>query len=261
LKADADHGGSKMKTGSVAMALLFAICLTMLGGCGGDQAESPASPAPSPTPSVETRAELEALLKSMALTLEDLPSGFTLDEEKFETNEEAAKDYPDGEEQGLADYARWRRLLGYEASYSTEVSLATLMTGGTIAIQISTVLHEDSEGASEAIARVEERLSDPEQRARLVEEFEKENPNFEDVELDLMSFAQVGDDTAAYQVAGNLRDVGSGTEVAAVYQLVAMRRGRGLGAVMVAAAQGPSPIEELEAMARKLDQRMKEALE
>lgn len=263
-----------MKTASVAISLLFAACMAVLSACGGSEEELPpiaspaateeatrTSPAASPTLPLETRAEREALLKSMALTLEDLPSGFTLDEENFMTNEEAAKDYPDGEEQGLADYARWGRLLGYEATYSTEVSLATLMTGGTIAIWVETTIFEDSNGAEESMARNKERLSDPEERARLVEKNKKENPDWEDVEFQPMSFAQVGEDTAAFQVTGKISDPELELEADVMAQYVAVRRGRGIGLVAAGAIQGPPSIEELEAMARKLDQRMKEALE
>lgn len=266
-----------MKSASVATAFVFAVCLAVLGACGGDGEEliptsSPAaspgatrvvpqtSPSPMPTLPAESREEVEALIKSMALTLEDLPSGFTLDEEKFTTNEEAAKDYPDGEEQGLADYVRWHRLLGYEATYSTAPSLATLMTGGTIGIRIDIAIFQDARGASEAMARGKERLSDPEERERLIQQFQEENPEFHNVEFEPMSFAQVGDDTAAFQVTGELSDPESELEATAVYQYVVVRRGRGTGIVSIAAIQGPSAIQELESMVRKLDQQMKEAL-
>jgi len=62
---------------------------------------SPTLPFPSPAAPAETRTELEALLRSMALRLEDLPTGFTFEDEEFTMNEEAAKTYSDGEEQGL----------------------------------------------------------------------------------------------------------------------------------------------------------------
>jgi hypothetical protein len=266
-----------MNTATVVTAFVFGIWLAMLAvACGGEgeptpsgspaaspsatEQASPTWPAASPTLPAETRAELEALLRSMCLKLEDLPSGFTLQEERFTTNEEAARDYLDGEEQGLADYTRWGRLLGYEATYSTEVSLATLATGGTIYIAVRPTLFEDSKGASEAMEKAKERLSDPEEKARFVEDFRKDS-NWEDVELAPMSFAQVGDDSTAFQLTGKVSLSESAVGVTAVAQVVAIRRGRGNGMVIVSAIQGPSPIQELEAMVRKLDQRMKEALE
>jgi hypothetical protein len=229
--------------------------------CGGGEEGGQAGPTPAATPALADRAELEALLKSMVLGSEDLPSGFTLQEEKFETNEEAAVDYPDGVEQGLADYARWGRLLGYQASYSTGVSLATLMTGGTIYIMVGTTLYEKPEGASEAMADAKDRVLDTEERAKLLEEFKKENPDWKDAQLAPMSFADVGDDTFAYQLTGTVSGGESGVEVTVVGQFVVVRRERAIGTVAASAVQGPSSIQELEDMARKLDQRMKEALQ
>ena len=258
-----------------AVLIALACAAALLGGCGDGEEEPtaaasptateeapPSPPVPSPTLSPEERAEVEALLKSMAITPEnDMPPGFTLDQEGFNTNEEAAEDYPEGEEQGLADYTRWGRLLGYRATYSTEPSLPTMTTGGTIGIQIRLALYADSAGASAAMAEAKDRLADPERRAGLVQQFEEENPQFEDVVLEPMSFGQVGDDTSGYQLTGTVVDIELGIAADAVYQVFSIRRGRALGAVMVGAIHEASPIEELEAMAQKLDQRMAEALE
>lgn len=258
----------------IAVLIALACAAALLGGCGDGEEEptaaasptaseeaSPTPPAASPTLSAEERAGLEPLLKSMALNPQDMPAGFTLDQESFNTNEEAAADYPDGEEQGLADYARWGRLLGYNATYSTDPSLPTLVTGGTIGIQVRIALYADSEGASAAMAAAKERLADTERRAGLVAQFEEENPQFEDVALEPMSLVQVGDDTSGYQLTGTVVDPELGVVADTAYQVFSIRRGRALGAVMVGAIHEPSPIEELEAMAQKLDQRMAEALE
>ena len=251
-----------MKAWRVALVIVLAMGAMALGSaCGGGEEEGQAGPTPAATLALADRAELEALLKSMVLGSEDLPSGFTLQGEKFETNEEAAVDYPDGMEQGLADYARWGRLLGYQASYSTGVSLATLMTGGTIYIMVGTTLYEKPEGASEAMVESKDRLLDPEERAKLLEEFKKDNPDWKDPQLAPMSFVDVGDDTFAYQLTGTVGGGESGVEVTVVGQFVVVRRGRAIGTVAASAVQGPSSIQELEDMARKLDQRMKEALQ
>jgi hypothetical protein len=270
-----------MKPWRVALVIALAVGALVIGVACGDgedeegqagptataQADTPTVTAETPTaaaaatPALADRAELEALLKSMALALEDLPSGFTLEEEKFETNEEAAVDYPDGVEQGLANYARWGRLLGYQATYSTEVSLATLMAGGTVYIMVGTTLYEKPGGASEAMAEGKGRLLDSEEQAKLLEEFKKDNPSWKDPQFAPMSFADVGDDTFAYQLTGKVSTTEPGLEVAAVGQFVVVRRGRAIGTVVLAALQGPSPMQELEAMVRELDERMKDALE
>jgi hypothetical protein len=251
-----------MKTWRVALVIALAVGAMALGSaCGGGEEGGQAGPTPAATPALADRAELEALLKSMVLGLEDLPSGFTLQEEKFETNGEAAVDYPDGMEQGLADYARWGRLLGYQATYARGVSLATVVTGETIIMMVGATLCEKPEGASEAMAKSKDRLLDPEEQAKFLEEFKKENPDWTDPQFAPMSFADVGDDTFAYQLTGKVGSAESGLEVTAIVQFVVVRRGRAIGTVATSAVQEPAPVQELEGIARKLDQRMKEALQ
>jgi hypothetical protein len=251
-----------MKAWRVALVIVLAVGAMALGSaCGGGEEEGQASPTPAATPALADRAELEALLKSMVLGSEDLPSGFWLLEEKFETNEEAAVDYPDGMEQGLADYARWGRLLGYQATYAGGGSLATALAGETIYIVLGATLCEKPEGAGEAMVQLKDRLLDPEEQAKFLEEFKKENPGWRDPQFAPMSFADVGDDTFAYQLTGKAGSAESGLDVTAIVQFVVVRRGRAIGTVAASAVQGPSSIQELEDMARKLDQRMKEALQ
>lgn len=264
-----------MKPWRAALVTLAAGAMALGSACGGAEEEGEAGPTatappsgitatseggaltPAATPTLADRAQLEALLKAMALTVEDLPSGFTLWGEEFETNEEAAVDYPDGVEQGLADYARWGRLLGYQAAYVRGVSLATVVAGETTAVTVGTTLYETPGGASEAMAEGKDRVSDPEERAKLLEAY---HPGWKDPQLVPMSFVDVGDDTFAYQLTGKVMSGESGLRVTAVGQFGFIRRGRAIGTVVVLADQEPSRTEELEAMARKLDERMREAL-
>jgi hypothetical protein len=251
-----------MKAWRVALVIVLAVGAMALGSaCGGGEEGGQAGPTPAATLALADRAELEALLKSMVLGSEDLPSGFTLQGEKFETNEEAAVDYPDGMEQGLADYARWGRLLGYQATYARGASLATVVAEETMYIVLGATLCEKPKGASEAMAESKDRVLDPEEQAKFLEAFKNENPGWRDPQLEPMSFADVGDDTFAYQLTGKVGSVESGLEVTAIVQFVVVRRGRAIGTVAASAVQGPSSIQELEDMARKLDQRMKEALQ
>jgi hypothetical protein len=266
-----------MRPWRVALVIALAVGAMALGSaCGGGEEEGEAGPTatappatitatseagaltPAATPALADRAELEALLKAMALALEDLPSGFTLQAGEFETNEEAAVDYPDGVEQGLADYARWGRLLAYQALYVRAASLATVVAGETTHIGVVTTLYEKPGGASEAMADGNDRVSDPEERAKLLEAY---HAGWEDAQLAPMPFVDVGDDTFAYQLTGKVMSGESGLRVTAVLQFGVIRRGRAIGMVVVSSHEGPSPIEELEAMARKLDERMKDALQ
>ena len=230
------------RLGIVAVGLALA-GLIAVAGCGGGNEEpasagtlaasplatkeaSPTLSAPSPTPPVETRAELEALLKSMALTLADLPSGFTVVGEDFTTGEEAATDW----------------LLSYAGVYSAESLL------GEQQVWASVVLYEDANRAGEDFASAAKEAA----------------PGLwagdDNVKPVPMSFAQVGEESAAFQVKAP-NEVPVLGVVESTMQLVYFRRGRALGLVATVVAQGPPMTQELEAMARKLDQRMMEALE
>jgi hypothetical protein len=139
------------------LAATLAVFLVACGG--GSETESPTTIA---SMTAEERAETEALLKAAALRLEDLPSGFTLDEEKFNTNEETAKEQQDNPYgPTLEDLNRFGRILSYEASYSQEVSPALLTSGGTLFLQVTSAVYRDSKGASEALEFVRQQASAP----------------------------------------------------------------------------------------------------
>ena len=88
-----------MRTRLIALALaLVALPLVVGVGCGGGGDEE----GPSATTVPTDRPTLEATLRSVALTLDDVPSGFVLQEEAFTDNEEAAETDPEGKQAALA---------------------------------------------------------------------------------------------------------------------------------------------------------------
>ena len=252
------------------------LALVFTGGCGatgeGGDSEEGLSPTsgPNDTPTVaaedavETpeitditipdRAELEEILRSMALKLGDLPAGFTLESEEFTTNAEEAEDDPDGSEAALKRYERNGRVLGYAVDYSREVSFASLVTGGTFQISGSVAYYATVDGTKEAFSYADEQdLSE-----RLGEVFPSDE--FRNVEAARMSFPRVGDETLAWQVTGEAFATESGLELEFVAQFVGLRQQNALGTVATVAIQGPSAIEELERMVRALSQRIEENL-
>jgi hypothetical protein len=76
-----------------------------------------------------------------------------------------------------------------------------------------------------------------------------------------MSFAEVGDDRIAFEMKFTMHNPDLNTDFHYVVQLVGIRRGRGVGAISVFAVTSPSPVGELEDLARTLDKRLKDALE
>ena len=254
------------------MRLLLPLAATLavlLVACGGDdETESPstgvpASPAAVASMTADERAETEALLKAAALQLEDLPSGFTLDEEVCSTNEETAEEQKDNPyAPNLEDLNRFGRLLSYEASYSQEVTAGALATGGTLFLQVASAVYRDSEGAAEALEFVREGASDP----GFAEEFQQNFASSSGVQvksatISPMSFAKVGDDRIAFEIKILARSPGVDTDLDFVGRIVGVRRDRIIDSVTVLDLGPASPVEELEDLARTLDEHLKDALE
>lgn len=265
---------------SVFLALLVAVIGLGLVACAG-QGEEAATAMPSPavhataalaSPTIaaattaaaaEDRPDVEALLRAAALRLEDLPSGFTLDEEKFTTNEQQAEEgsaHPGGPT--LEDLNRFGRILGYEASYSREVSLGSLLAGGTLLLQVTTAVYRDSKGADEAFEFARRQASDPE----FLEGFQESLTSSSGVDVrnasvSPMSFAKVGDDRLAFEIKMTAHSPDLDRDLDFVAQLVGLRADRGIGSVTVLAITSPPPVPELENLARTLDERLRDALE
>jgi hypothetical protein len=245
---------------------LIAAIPVFLAACGGgDETEPsptkvPASPTAVASMTADERAATEALLKAAALRLEDLPSGFTLDEEKFTTNEEAAEGSDSPGAATLEDMNRFGRILGYEANYSQEVSLGSLL-GGTLFLQATTVVYRDSAGARDAFELTRQRTSDPEFAKAFEASVAGSAGEVRDASISPMSFAKVGDDRIAFEMKFTMHNPDLNTDFQYVTQIVGVRRDRGIGSVTVLAIGSPSPVQELEDLARTLDQRLKDALD
>jgi len=245
----------------------LALLAVLLAACGGDDEGEPAatSVAPSPTPApagstAEERDVAGPILMAAALLAEDLPEGFTFDEEKFLTNEEAVDeelDYPGAAT--LEDYNRWGQILQYEVTYSR--ATPPTLTGATLSMQVTTVLYRDSAGADESFDFLRQQTSDAEYIKAQEQESAEEGQDIRDLEVSPISFAGVGEDRMAFEVTYTMHDPDLDRDLDFVSQLIAVRRGRAIGALIVRAVGSPHPVEEVEDLARKLDERMKDALE
>ena len=241
-----------MRTWLVAVALAFVAISPVVGvGCGGDGEEGP-----SATSVPVDRPTLEAMLKRVAVTPEDLPPGFALQSEAFSDNEEAAEFDPEGRQAALARFNEWGRLLGYEASYMTNDPLGAFIEGGTALITVNLNMFQTSEGAAGGIEWGRELVADPSQAASLI-------PGVIALETDPLSFPSIGDETLSARFTGTLRpqDVEFDVDVDFVAHLVAIRRGRATAHVLVGAIGGTTPGEEVEDIIRTLDERLAQALQ
>jgi len=219
--------------------------------------------APTSAATVEDRPEVETLLKAAALQLEDLPSGYTLDDETFSTNEESAGD--ESELLGaptLEELNGFGRILGYDASYSQDASLSALLEGGTLSLQVTTTLYEDSDGADDAFEFVREQASDPEFLDAFEESFAS-SPGVEvqDASLTPLSFAELGDERLAFEFKVSAHSTDLDQDFDFIARLVGIRRDRAIGSVTILAVNESPSEDELEDLGRTLDERMNDALE
>jgi hypothetical protein len=241
-----------MRTWFIAVALAFVAVLPLAAvGCGGGGEEG-ASATAVPT----DRPTLEAMLRSVALTLEDLPAGFVLQEEVFTDNEEAAATDPLGKQAALERLDEWGRLLGYEATYMTNDPLGTFINGGTAMVTVSLNIFRTSEGAAAGMEWGREVAADPSQAPGMF-------PGVIAIQGEPMSFPSIGDETLAARFVGTLRpeDAQFNVDVDFVAHLVAIRRGRATAHIIVGAIGGATPGQEVEDIIRTLDERLAQALQ
>jgi hypothetical protein len=241
-----------MRTRLIAVALaLVAVPLVVGAGCGGGDEEGP-----SATTVPTDRPTLEAMLRSVALTLDDLPPGFVLQEEAFTDNEEAAETDPEGNQAALARLDGWGRLLGYEATYMTNDPLGTFINGGTASVTVSLSIFQTAEGAAAGIEWGREVAADPSQSPGLFS-------GIISIEGEPMSFPSIGDETLAARFTGTLRPEGVELEVDVdfIAHLVAIRRDRATAHIIVGAIGGATPGQEVEDIIRILDERLAQALQ
>ena len=243
-----------MRTWFIAVALAFAAAPSVLGvGCsgGGEQ-------GPSATAVPVDRPTLEAMLRRMTVTVEDLPSGFVLQEpgELFTDNEEAAETDPAGKQAALDRFDQWGRLLGYEATYMTNDPLGTFIKGGTASVTVSLNIFRTSEGAAAGMEWGRGIAADPSQSIALF-------PGVISIEGEPMSFPSIGDETLAARFTGTLRpqDMAVNVDVDFVAHMVAIRRGRATAHIVVGAIGGATPGQEVEDIIRTLDERLGQALQ
>jgi hypothetical protein len=245
-----------------AAALLAGLALVavLLAACGGGN-EGEASPTPAPTAATsEERDAAGPILMASALLAEDLPEGFTLDEEKYLSNEDSIDN-----ERGYAgaatleDLNRWGQILQYISTYSR--ATPPTLTGATLALREITALYRDEAGARAAFEFERTRSSNPERLLDALPWPASSDLNAGEASVSPLSVSGMGNDRAAVQieVTGSLPDVDS--ELKFYGQLLLVRRGREIGSVATVAVGSPHPVSELEDLARTLDERMKDALE
>jgi len=215
--------------------------------CGGGGGDGEATPTPD-------RPTLEAMLTEISLKIEDLPSGFGEPEVVFTDNEEAAASDPEGPTQALERLNGWGRLLGMDATFLGTDLFGTFQSGGDALIRASVNLFADDQGATEALQWGHDLLSNPADAATLI-------PGVSELDGGLMDFPTVGDETVAAQYTGTFRAEDFQINVPFTAHIVAIRHGRGVANIAVAAIGGATPGPEVEELIRILDERLGQTLD
>ena len=236
------------------IGLLAAVLLTAACSSGNETEPSPTVAATGPA-AVEGSAA-EALLKTVSLGAKDLPDGFTLVDERYITNTEAAGEGDTSSAFTVEDLDRMGRILGYESVYSREGA-----TGGTLLLLLTTTIYRDQAGAVEGFDLLRQQPSDPEVLKALQESLTGSDLDVQNASISPLSFPEVGDDRIAYELKTNVHIPDLNTNVDQFTHFVDIRRGRGIGSIAAVAVGSPPSAQDLESLARKLDERMKDALE
>lgn len=228
----------------VLMVLAVAVGVACGGGGGGGDGGA------EPTPD---RPAVEAMLRDISLKVEDLPAGFTLTGESFSDNEQAAADDPEGPTKAKERLDGWHRLLGHDASFMVADPFGTFQKGGTALITASVNIFADEQGAAEALQWGRDLLSNPAEAAAFI-------PNVSDLQGGPISFPTIGDETIASEFTGIVQPEGIQIKIDFIAHIVAIRNGKGVANVVVAAIGGAKPGPEVEQIIRTLNDRLGQTL-
>jgi len=227
-------------------ATVLIVLATAVGTACGGGGDGGAEPTPD-------RPTLEAMLRDISLKVEDLPPGFGEPEEVFSDNEEAAAIDPEGPTKALERLNGWHRLLGYDASFMVTDPFGTFQKGGTALIRDSINIFGDEQGAADALQWGRDLLSNPAEAATLI-------PGVSDLQGGPISFPTIGDETIASEFTGIIQPENIQIKIDFIAHIVAIRNGRGVAYVVVAAIGGAKPGPEVEQIIRTLDERLGQTL-
>lgn len=236
-----------MKTASVAMALLLAICLAVLSACGGGEADVTARDISHEELALMVLPQEEFGAEYAELELDEVNSGFL-------SNDEVVAESHDRDDE-RRDIERFGRVNGYAEVYLSPPGVEgdpSALSEVDLMVGTGVELLRDSEGAS---GRLEDEIADYERELR--EEAGAEEA--QEVDLRLFSAGGIGDEAVGLQMHLPL-PLDGGLKLSYNATHVSFRRGRLVGAVVVGEFDERDRRDEVAVLARKLDERIQAVL-
>jgi len=253
--------------GSFGLVFFVASC----GGGDGSQDQPTASATASvPTLTPDERSAAEALLEAAALRPEDIPAGLSLKNEGFTTNEEVGEVgdllvemfYSAGGVSLKDRFYSSGRILGYHANYKADAPSDSSSFSGTVQFGVTVDLYRDSASLHADFELYRQHPPDETaMRENAQELYEALGFKLKDLSVSWRAFAQVGDESVAREIEVTVRAPDLDTDSHVVLQSVWIQWGRLAGSLGLITMNASPPVEELEDLARTLDERMKDALE
>lgn len=232
----------KLVAGALAVLLLLAIsggaaALLLLPEGSGSEAED--------------LEELKSRLLRDSLSTAELPPGFQLSEQFFESNEDAARqDLLEPYEQALQRHQANGRILGLESRYlASDASVLAQPGAPLFQVTVITNVYKDKKGARSAF---DYRKQNQETLKRNTAIALDALPQFDQVRILTSPVPEVGEDRFSFHLEARLT-LGE-TRLPVLYEYITFLRGRTLDIVVAATVGAPSPSGRL--LALRLDEKL-----
>jgi hypothetical protein len=234
----------------VGLAVIAALLAAGMACGGGGEGEATPTPTVTTVPTstatpVDEQVQLQ--LRQLVLPLESLPTGVTLAEEYFATNDEsaAATSDPAGR---LAKLQEWGRILGYEATYQANPEV--ISQTGLILVNSNASLYGSDEGASASFAEAAETARTTDWPAQF--------GGAEDVQVAEVPSPLLADEMVWLRITIKAEAAGLAEETFA-QDVILFRQGPARGGLMVAWSMESGSSDFVQQLAEAQAQRMKDA--
>jgi hypothetical protein len=242
--------GSRGKKEATSTAAGQELASTPAGG----QATTPAATAAAASSTTATAAtvseEVKAKIRAAGLKPEDMPIGFSLQDEPFRSPEEMAQaEGSPGD--AIQRNHEWGAQVFYEAVFAVQLGPEILTKGGLVTILSGIYLFDSSKGTEDALAW----FKSQDQLESLLWPADEQTA---DLKVERISFDRMGQDSQAWRVTNRVSRGLGDTKVPIQVLVVMMREGKALGILGVAAMGDADPDKVAPDLARKLAARLEE---